>query len=496
MATEIRLPEVSESVESGDVVKVLVSVGDTIEVDQAVIELETDKAMFEVPATEGGTVAEIKVKEGDSIKVGDVILTLDSNGKAPAKEDGKEEKKEDTKEEESKEEESKEEKTEEKEQPKEEEKVKKDDVKENEEEQPEKEEKAKEETAEGKKEATKAEDKEDKDTKDKGDKGAEKDYFAEREPKDVPLEEAPKNRDIAAPAPPSVRRLARELGVDINEVTGTGTGGRISDEDVKKFVKSVITKGAPVGATSGGGVAHKPLPDFKKWGEIETEKMSNVRRVTAEGLSYAWNTTPMVTQFDEADITDLEAFRKKNVPAIKEKGGQLTVTAILLKVTEAALRNFPQFNASIDMEKKEIVYKKYFNIGIAADTDRGLLVPVIKDVDKKSLTDLSIELHEISEKARERKITPEEMDGGNFTISNLGGIGGTGFTPIVYSPQVAILGVSRASFKPVYKDGEFVPRFVLPLMVTYDHRIIDGADAARFLRWVCNSLENPFNMML
>jgi pyruvate dehydrogenase E2 component (dihydrolipoamide acetyltransferase) len=525
MATEIRLPEVSESVESGDVVKVLVSVGDTIEADQAVIELETDKAMFEVPATEGGTVAEIKVKEGDSIKVGDVILTLDSNGKAPAKEDDKEEKKEETKEEEPKEE-----KTEKEEQPKEEDseekeekadedvekkegkdsekeaKSKEEDPKEKEEKagddveekekQTEKEDKAKEETAEGKKEEAKAEDKEERDTKDKGDKGAEKEYSAEREPKDVPMEEAPKREGIAAPAPPSVRRLARELGVDINEVTGTGTGGRISDEDVKKFVKSVITKGAPVGASSGGGMAHKPLPDFTKWGEIETEKMSNVRRVTAEGLSYAWNTTPMVTQFDEADITDLEAFRKKNVPAIKEKGGQLTVTAILLKVTEAALRNFPQFNASIDIEKKEIIYKKYFNIGIAADTDRGLLVPVIKDVDKKSLTDLSIELHEISEKARDRKITPEEMDGGNFTISNLGGIGGTGFTPIVYSPQVAILGVSRASYKPVYKDGEFVPRFVLPLMVTYDHRIIDGADAARFLRWICSSLENPFNMML
>lgn len=483
MAKDIKLPEVSESVESGDVVKVLVSVGDTIEVDQPVIELETDKAMFEVPATEGGVVAEIKVKEGDKIKIGDVILTVNENGEAPAKEEPKEEKKEEA----------------EKETHPAPDKGRRDHPSHRDSRQEgtskDEEEEMSEEKKGGEEEKTeeKAEEKVSKE-EDKKEEESEKEYSAEREPIDI--QEGNKKSGIAAPAAPSVRRLARELGADINEVTGTGPGGRISDEDVKKFVKSVLTKGAPVSSSQGGGIAHKPLPDFKKWGDIETEKMSNVRRVTAEGLSYAWNTTPMVTQFDEADITELEAFRKKNVPAIKEKGGQLTVTAILLKVAEAALRNFPQFNASIDMENKEIIYKKYFNIGIAADTDRGLLVPVIKDVDKKSLTDLSIELQQISEKARDRKITPEEMDGGNFTISNLGGIGGTGFTPIVYSPQVAILGVSRASYKPVYKDGEFEPRFILPLMVTYDHRIIDGADAARFLKWICGALENPWNMML
>jgi pyruvate dehydrogenase E2 component (dihydrolipoamide acetyltransferase) len=453
MATEIRLPEVSENVDSGDIVKVLVKVGDKIEVDQPVIELETDKAMFEVPATEGGTVAEIKVKEGDKINIGDVILTVDANGAAP-KEEKQEEKQEDKKEEEPKKEEVKEEKA-------------------------------------------KEEDKQEEVSEQETEPAAEEEPV---EKEDVPESKqeapAPKRDGILAPASPSVRRLARELGVDINEIQGSGTGGRISDEDVKKFVKGVMKQGGPTVTSHGGGIAHKPLPDFSKWGETETEKMSNVRRVTAEGLSYAWNTTPMVTQFDEADITELEVFRKKNGPAMKEKGGHLTVTGILVKISEVALAKFPQFNTSIDMEKREVIYKKYYNIGIAVDTDRGLLVPVIKDVNKKSLTDISVELGEISAKARDRKITPEEMDGGTFTISNLGGIGGTGFTPIVYSPQVAILGVSRASYKPVYKDGEFVPKFVMPLSLTYDHRIIDGADAARFLRWICEALDNPFNMML
>ena len=470
MAKEIKLPEVSENVESGDVVKVLVSEGDTISVDQPIIELETDKAMFEIPATEGGKVAEIKGKEGDKISIGDVILTVESNGESSAEDSKKEEEAPEQKEEETKEESKEEEQTDE--QPEEE--PVEEEVKSEEKEEPKKEEPKKEEP---KKEEPN------------------KETHPVSPPVSHPSQEGNKKSGIPAPASPSVRRLARELGVDINDVPGSGPSGRISDEDVKKFVKSIMQNGAPV-SSDGGGIAHKPLPDFSKWGATEREQMSNVRRVTAEGLSYAWNTTPMVTQFDEADITELEVFRKKNGQAIKEKGGNLTVTGILVKISEAALAKFPQFNTSIDMEKREVVYKKYFNIGIAVDTDRGLLVPVIKDVNNKTLTDISLELSEISAKARDRKITPEEMDGGKFTISNLGGIGGTGFTPIVYSPQVAILGVSRASYKPVYKDGEFVPRFVMPLSLTYDHRIIDGADAARFLRWVCEALENPFSMML
>jgi pyruvate dehydrogenase E2 component (dihydrolipoamide acetyltransferase) len=244
------------------------------------------------------------------------------------------------------------------------------------------------------------------------------------------------------------------------------------------------------------GIAREPLPDFSKWGEIEVKAMTNVRRKTAEHLSYAWSTIPHVTQFDKADITELEKLRKQFAKQVEASGGKLTVTAILLKIIGSALKVFPQFNSSIDMEKKEIIYKNYFNVGIAVDTDRGLLVPVVKDVDKKNIIQLAAELSEISKKARDKKLTIEDMQGGNFSISNLGGIGGTSFTPIVNSPEVAILGVSRGSYEQVYRDGEFVTRMMLPLSLSYDHRIIDGADAARFIRWVSTALENPFLLSL
>ncbi len=248
------------------------------------------------------------------------------------------------------------------------------------------------------------------------------------------------------------------------------------------------------GATA--GVQAEPLPDFEKWGAIERQPMSKVRETTAQHLSYAWSTIPHVTQFDKADITDLENLRKQYAGQVQNKGGKLTLTAILLKVAAQALKKFPQFNASVDMIHKEIIFKKYVNIGVAVDTERGLLVPVIKDVDQKSITELSVELSELSGKARERKLGLEEMQGGNFSISNLGGIGGTGFTPVVNAPEVAILGVSRSEMQPVFKDGQFVPRLILPLSLSYDHRIIDGADAARFLRWVCQALEQPFLLAL
>jgi pyruvate dehydrogenase E2 component (dihydrolipoamide acetyltransferase) len=238
------------------------------------------------------------------------------------------------------------------------------------------------------------------------------------------------------------------------------------------------------------------LPDFSKFGDIETEKMNKLRQTSARHLSYCWQTIPHVTQFDKADITNLEKLRKANGKKAEMAGGKLTMTAILVKVIEAALRKFPEFNASIDMSSQEIIYKKYYNIGIAVDTDRGLLVPVIKNADRKNIIDIAVELSEIAAKARDKKLTMDDMQGGNFSISNLGGIGGTGFTPIVNSPEVAILGVSRAEMVQKYIDGEFKPRLVMPLSLSYDHRIIDGAAAARFLRWVCEVLEEPFNVML
>ena len=305
------------------------------------------------------------------------------------------------------------------------------------------------------------------------------------------LQEEPEIVREVAPAAPSVRHLAWEIGVDINEVPGTGPAGRISMDDVKNYAKKIVTelKAAPVSPI---GIPAKPLPDFSKWGEVERKSMSNVRQITAENTGYAWSIIPHVTQYDKADITELEKFRKSHGKKVEKAGGKLTITSILLKVTASALKVFPQFNASIDMKSKEVIYKKYYYIGVAVDTDRGLLVPVIRDVDKKNIVELSIELTELSEKARNKKISLKEMEGGNITISNLGGIGGTNFSPIVYSPQVSIIGVSRARTEPVFIDEQFEPRLILPLSLSYDHRIIDGADGTRFLRWIAEALEQPF----
>ncbi|NUN08828.1 MAG: 2-oxo acid dehydrogenase subunit E2 [Ignavibacteriaceae bacterium] len=317
----------------------------------------------------------------------------------------------------------------------------------------------------------------------------------EESKKFVPVDTQPAILTDAAPAAPSARRFARELGVDINKVPGTGPHGRISIDDIKSYVKK-INLGKKEEKSGGFGIVSQPLPDFSKFGSIERKPMSNIRAKTAEHLSYAWGSIPHVTQFDKADITDLEAIRKMFAPKVEAKGAKLTVTAILIKIIAHALQKFPQFNASVDMENKEIIYKSYFNIGVAVDTDRGLIVPVINEADKKNITEISLNLAEISEKARLRKIGLEDLQGGCFTISNLGGIGGTYFTPIVNSPEVAILGVSRGAYEQVYKNGEFVPRLMLPLSLSYDHRVIDGADAIRFLRWVIEALEQPMKILI
>jgi pyruvate dehydrogenase E2 component (dihydrolipoamide acetyltransferase) len=295
------------------------------------------------------------------------------------------------------------------------------------------------------------------------------------------------------PAAPHTRRLAREIGVDIYEVKGTGPGGRISEDDVKAYAKAALTSASAAQAPARAGHFTEPkLPDFAKWGKIERVSMRGVRRKTAEHLAESWNTIPHVTQHDRADITELEQLRARFAPKAEQAGGKMTVTAIALKVCAAALKVFPQFNATIDMEKEEIIYKQYISIGVAADTDRGLLVPVIRDVDKKNIVELAVELSQISQKARDKKITLADMEGGTFTITNLGGIGGTAFTPIVNHPEVAILGLSRSRMEPEWIGGKFEPRLILPLSLSYDHRLIDGADAARFLRWVAEAFEQPF----
>jgi pyruvate dehydrogenase E2 component (dihydrolipoamide acetyltransferase) len=289
--------------------------------------------------------------------------------------------------------------------------------------------------------------------------------------------------------------MARELGVDISQVTGSGEGGRISVDDLQQFVKGVMTGSTPqaVPVSLSGGPS---LPDFSKWGEIERKPMSNIRRRTAEHLGHAWHVIPHVTQHDKADITALEALRKQYGPQAEKAGGKLTMTAIALKIVAAAIGKFPQFNASIDQARNEIIYKKSVHIGVAADTERGLLVPVVRDADRKGILELSAELATLSDKARAGKLSLDEMQGGGMTITNLGGIGGTSFTPIVNWPEVAILGVSRGAHEPMWDGTSFQPRLMLPLSLSYDHRVIDGADAARFLRWVCDAFEQPFVLAL
>lgn len=445
MIKEIRLPEVSENVASGTVVKVLIKQGDKIEKNQAVIELETDKAVFEVPSPESGIVTEIMVKDGAAIKVGEVILKLESNGAASAPLTAKDEKEKVISKAESK-----------VEQPKVVSKI------------------------ESKVEQPKAV------------SNTETKVEMAEKPSDI----LPKQTDavsddinkLTVPASPSVRRFAREIGVNINEVKGTGDDGRVSIDDVKEFTKKVMSR---KDSSEGIKTNYFELPDFSRWGEVTKEKMSGVRNITSDSLSYAWTTIPQVTQYDKADITSLEEFRKNYIKKNPDIGKNLTITSILVKLSSIALKKFSNFNSSIDINAREIIYKKYYNVGVAVDTDRGLLVPVIKDADKKNILEISDELSQLAEKARTRKITPENMEGGNFTISNLGGIGGIGFSPIVYSPQVAIMGASRSSLEAVYVTDKFEPRLLLPLSLSYDHRVIDGADAARFLRWICSALENP-----
>ena len=456
MPTEFRLPELGENIEAGDLVKVLVSVGDTINQDQPILELETDKATVEVPSPFRGRIKAIHVKEGQKIKVGQLILTVDdgTQGLTVAKEEEKK---------------------------------------------PEAPKAASAAPAPVPAEVGEADVMPPVSVPAPGAAGVEE----ARTPEELfDLEASDAERQLAAeraqprplaPAAPSIRRLARELGVDINRVSGTGPGGRISEADVKAHAKRLISE--PV-ARAGAGVATVPLPDFTRWGEVERKTMSNVRRKTAEHMSYAWSTVPQVTQYDKADVTTLEDLRKRYGKMAEGAGAKLTVTAVALKVAASALKVFPQFAASVDVARNEIVYKKYFHIGVAVDTDRGLLVPVIRDVDKKNIVELSVELARAAEKARSRKLVAEDMEGGVFTITNLGGIGGTAFSPIVNAPEVAILGISRASLEPVLVNGGFQSRLILPLSLSYDHRLIDGADAARFLRWVAEALEQPFLLPL
>jgi pyruvate dehydrogenase E2 component (dihydrolipoamide acetyltransferase) len=450
--SEFLLPELGENISQGDLVRLMIAPGAKVSEGQPVMELETDKAVVEVPSSVSGIVKEVRVKEGEKIKVGQVIFTLESETPARAE--------------------------------------------------PPRPRTAPIEHVSGQhgarlafQAAIRAEGK------------TEEQALPPDQPQTAPPtfsmpvqlgKVAGTEHRQPIPAAPHVRRLAREVGVDIYEVKGSGPGGRISEDDVKAYAKSLLQTASVAAQTVplAGHFAQPQLPDFAKWGKIERVSMRGVRRKTAEHLAESWNTIPHVTQHDRADITELEQLRARFAPKAEEAGGKMTVTAIALKVCAAALKVFPQFNASIDIEKEEIVYKQYINIGVAADTERGLLVPVIRDVDKKNIVELAVELSQLSKKARDKKLTPAEMEGGTFTITNLGGIGGIGFTPIVNHPEVAILGLSRSRMEPEWIEdktgGKFEPRLILPLSLSYDHRLIDGADAARFLRWVSEAFEQPF----
>ncbi len=483
MPTEFKLPELGENIDSGDLIKVLVSVGDTIAEDQPLLELETDKATIEVPSPVSGKVKEIHVKDGETIKVGQLILTVEDG--AAGRTEQKEEAKAELERRDQKAQRAGRKEPQAGQVPKE--RAAPSDVgAQGSRRRPSGQAEAEFEEEEAQEEEKQLSGREDRAPMAPG--GEVVEFWEGTRPAAEP--EIPRE---VVPAAPSVRRLARALGIDIHQVPGSGPGGRINLEDVKEHARRIVTGPDSRLGTQPAAVA---LPDFTKWGEIERKAMSHVRRKTAEHLSYAWTTVPHVTQFDKADITNLEELRKQFGKKAEAAGGKLTVTSIALKVAASALRAFPRFGASLDVAKEEVIYKKYCHIGVAADTDRGLLVPVIRNVDKKNILELSVELTALAEKARNRKITPEEMEGGIFTITNLGGIGGTHFSPIVNSPEVAILGIAHASLEAFFVNGQFEPRLMLPLSLSYDHRLIDGADAARFLRWVAEALEQPFLLAL
>ncbi len=429
---EIAVPDIGDFADV-EIIEVLVNPGDHVAPEDSLITLESDKASIEIPSTDAGTINEMKVKLGDRVSEGATILTMEV------------------------------------------------------------------------------------------DESPDVDNATETPPPaevktDVPVEqntqvEAPPQtaapatpeKDMTPPpvarvdevsfskayASPSVRRFARELGVDLGRVEGSGRKGRILNDDVKAFVKRSLNQG-------GGGLGVEPMPeiDFGQWGEIETQKLTRINQLTGKFLHRNWVKIPHVTQFDEADITDLEVFRKSMVEEYKDKGIKVTLLSFLMKAAVNALKEFPRFNASLDASGENLILKKYFHIGVAVDTPEGLVVPVVRDVDRKSLVDLATELSDISKKARDKKLTPTDMQGGCLTISSLGGIGGTRFTPIVNAPEVAILGVSRSRMQPVWNGSEFEPRMILPLSLSYDHRVIDGANGARFTSFLSRVLSDTRRLLL
>lgn len=464
MANQFTLPDMGD-IKSGTVATILVSEGDTVQEETPVLELETDKATQEVPSTVSGKVGKILVKPGDTIKIGAPIFELaDGAGASPP---------------------------------------------------------ASTSSTSSSDAATEVSTSEAGASSTNGASGSNGTHSntsvqtgppSTSTPSDAPPPAMSETKAPAAPqlsevtrrelipAAPSVRRIAREMGVDIRQVHGSGLESRISAQDVQNFARGISTETQQqvTAQPAAPSILSVPLPDFTKFGSVERVEMKGILKATSDQMQRAWSSVPAVTQFDKIDITATEALRKQYGKQAEEAGGKLTVTALALKAVVAALKKFPAFNASVDIEANEIVYKKYFHIGVAVDTPNGLFVPVIRDVDRKGIFDLARELGEVAAKAREKKLGLAAMSGGSFTITNLGGIGGTHFTPIVNVPEVAILGMSRAQMEPVWNKAtsEFEPRLMMPISLSYDHRIINGADGARFTRFLATILEDPFLLAL
>jgi pyruvate dehydrogenase E2 component (dihydrolipoamide acetyltransferase) len=418
---DVAVPDIGDF-KDVEVIELMVKPGDTVNVDQSLITVESDKASMEIPSSHAGVVKEIIVKVGDKVSKGSVVLKLETQGGAPA-------------------------------------------------------------AAPAPAAAASA-------------PAAATASAPAPAPKPAPtaaLEPAaPAN--AKAHASPSVRKFARELGVDLGRVTGTGPKGRILNTDIQNFVKSVMAgaTAAPAAAAAKGGVGLDLLPwpslDFSKFGETELQPLSRIKKISGPNLHRNWVMIPHVTQFEEADITELEEFRKDSNNALAKSGVKLTMLAFVIKASVSALKKFPTFNSSLDEKGENLIVKKYYNIGFAADTPQGLVVPVVKNADKKSISEIAKEMGDLSAQARDGKLKPADMQGATFTISSLGGIGGTAFTPIVNAPEVAILGLSKSSIKPVWDGKQFQPRLMLPLSLSYDHRVIDGAMGARFAAYLAEVL--------
>jgi pyruvate dehydrogenase E2 component (dihydrolipoamide acetyltransferase) len=471
MAVEFKMPDPGEGIHEAEVLEIHVAEGDRVEEGQTVMEVETDKASVEVPSPVTGKVKEIRVKVGDIVEVGDVLMIFLEEGEEESGEKLKEKKAEEP------------------------------------EPQPEEKKEGEKETAAAeKKEERKKPEAEEKDSEKKRRKKEAEEKDKESEAKKAPppqkAEAEDRERRGPVPATPATRRLARELDVTLEQVEPSGPGGRVTSEDVKAHAEGPRQKPEEEKAAAAKPPADErpELPDFGQWGEVERTPLRSVRRTTAKRMALSWSEVPHVTHEDVADVTDLERLRQDHKKEIEKQGGALTLTVFAIKAAVAALKAYPRFNASLDAAAREIILKKYFHIGVAVDTDRGLLVPVVRDADCKSMLELAREVYELAERTRQGELKPKDMTGGTFTITNVGPLGGTGFTPIINYPQVAILGLARARLQPMVRgqldDFKVVARLMLPLCLGFDHRIVDGADAARFMGEIIRLLESPESLML